>query len=141
VGQPAELIAGALAGRMPLMRGGEEVDLSDFLVFHRGAANFPWRSQALWIYSQFVRWNMVEPSPEAERAAAGVFRSDLYRNALAGRGVAMPGASMKVEGALASPLPAASHQGSLTLAPDRFFDGRAFDPHDLDAYLRALKHS
>lgn len=141
VGQPAELILQALAGRMPLMRGGDVVDLPNFTVFHRGAANFPWRSQALWIYSQFVRWNLVEPSPEAERAAAGVFRSDLYRSALAGRGVAMPGASMKVEGALASPLAAASHEGSLTLAPDRFFDGRAFDPQDLDAYLRGLKQS
>ena len=141
VGQPADLIVQALAGRMPLMQGGEVVDLPNFTVFHRGAANFPWRSQALWIYSQFVRWNMVEPSPEAERAAAGVFRSDLYRSALAGRGVAMPGASMKVEGALASPLAAASHEGSLTLAPDRFFDGRAFDPQDLDAYLRGLKQS
>lgn len=141
VGQPAELILQALAGRMPLMRGGDVVDLPNFTVFHRGAANFPWRSQALWIYSQFVRWNLVEPSPEAERAAAGVFRSDLYRSALAGRGVAMPGASMKVEGALTSPLAAASHEGSLTLAPDRFFDGRAFDPQDLDAYLRGLKQS
>lgn len=141
VGQPAELILQALAGRMPLMRGGDVVDLPNFTVFHRGAANFPWRSQALWIYSQFVRWNLVEPSPEAERAAAGVFRSDLYRSALTGRGVAMPGASMKVEGALASPLAAASHEGSLTLAPDRFFDGRAFDPQDLDAYLRGLKQS
>lgn len=139
VGQPAELILQALAGRMPLTRGSEVAELPDFMVFHRGAANFPWRSQALWIYSQFVRWNMVEPSPEVERAAAGVFRSDLYRGALAGRGVAMPGASMKVEGALASPLAAASHQGSLTLAPDRFFDGRAFDPQHLDAYLQALK--
>lgn len=138
VGQPAELIAQALAGRMPLAPGGEDIDLPDFLVFHRGAANFPWRSQALWIYSQFVRWGMVEPSAEAERAAASVFRSDLYRSAFAGSGVAMPGASMKVEGALASPLAAASHQGNLTLAPDRFFDGRAFDPQDVAAYLRAL---
>jgi len=141
VGQPADLIVQALAGRMPLMQGGDVVELPNFTVFHRGAANFPWRSQALWIYSQFVRWNLVEPSPEAERAAAGVFRSDLYRSALAGRGVAMPGASMKVEGALATPLAAASHEGSLTLAPDRFFDGRAFDPQDLDAYLRGLKQS
>lgn len=139
VGQPAELIAQALAGRMPLMRGGDVVDLPDFLVFHRGAANFPWRSQALWIYSQFVRWGMVEPGEEAERAAAGVFRSDLYRSALAGRGVAMPGASMKVEGALTNPLAAASHQGNLMLSPDRFFDGKSFDPQDIFGYLQSLK--
>lgn len=138
VGQPAELIAQALAGRMPLTRGGDPVDIPDFLVFHRGAAGFPWRSQALWIYSQFVRWRMVEPSAEAERAAAGVFRSDLYRRALAGAGAAMPGASMKVEGSLGAPLEAGTHQGSLTLAPDRFFDGRVFDPEDIAGYLRDL---
>ncbi|MFW2830337.1 CmpA/NrtA family ABC transporter substrate-binding protein [Sphingomonas sp. ID0503] len=141
LGQPAELIAQALAGRMPLMQGGEAIDLPGFLVFHHGAANFPWRSQALWIYSQFVRWGMVEPSAETHRAAAGVFRSDLYRDALTGHGVAMPGASLKVEGALAAPLPAASHQGSLLLSPDRFFDGKSFDPEDIAGYLEALKRS
>jgi NitT/TauT family transport system ATP-binding protein len=139
--QPADLILQALNGRIPLKRGGEPVSEPDFLVFHRGAANFPWRSQALWIYSQLVRWRMIEPSPEAERAAAGVFRSDLYRRALAGRGVAMPGASMKVEGALVQPTPAASHEGSLTLAPDRFFDGLMFDPDDLEGYLQMLRRS
>lgn len=138
VGQPAALIAQALAGRMPLQPGGEPVDIPDFLVFHRGAANFPWRSQALWIYSQFVRWGMVAASPEAERAAADVFRSDLYRRALAGEEIPMPGASMKVEGALEVPLGAGSNKGSLTLAPDRFFDGRSFDPEAIPAYLEAL---
>ncbi|NML08241.1 CmpA/NrtA family ABC transporter substrate-binding protein [Sphingomonas sp. G-3-2-10] len=139
VGQSRALIAQALAGRMPLRQGAEPVDIPDFLVFHRGAANFPWRSQALWIYSQFLRWGMVDPSPESERAAADVFRSDLYRRALAGEGIPMPGASMKVEGATGTPLGAGSHMGSLTLAPDRFFDGRTFDPEAIPAYLRALE--
>ena len=140
VGQPPALIAQALAGRMPLRQGGESVDIPDFLVFHRGAANFPWRSQALWIYSQFVRWKMLAASPESERGAAGVFRSDLYRRALAGEAIAMPGASMKVEGALGEPLGAGAYQGSLTLAPDRFFDGRTFDPDDIAGYLGALSN-
>ena len=81
---------------------------------------------------------MVEASPAAERAAADVFRSDLYRRALAGEGIPMPGASMKVEGALRTPLGAGTHSGSLTLAPDRFFDGRSFDPDAIPAYLAAL---
>lgn len=141
VGQPEELLLPALAGRLPLVRGGEAARVDDFMVFHHGAANFPWRSQALWIYSQFMRWGMVEPSLAAERAAEDVFRSDIYRRALAGRGVAMPGASMKVEGSLARPLAAATHEGSLTLAPDRFFDGRSFDPQDIAGYLQNLKQS
>ena len=141
VGQSAELIAQALAGRMPLKPGAEPANIPDFMVFHRGAANFPWRSQALWIYSQFVRWGMVESSPESERAAADVFRSDIYRRALAGEGIPMPGASMKVEGATGEPLGAGSDLGSLTLGPDRFFDGRTFDPEAISAYLQALKTS
>ncbi|MDV3455770.1 CmpA/NrtA family ABC transporter substrate-binding protein [Sphingomonas sp. HF-S4] len=141
VGQPADLLRQALAGRISLVQEGEPVAVPEFLVFHGGAANFPWRSQALWIYSQFLRWDMVEPSPEAQAASAGVFRSDLYRRALAGSGVALPGASSKVEGALAIPLAAASHQGSLTLSPDQFFDGKPFDPQDIPGYLRTLKQN
>lgn len=139
VGQPADLLQHALDGRLPLVRGGEAAATPEFLVFHAGAVNFPWRSQALWIYSQFVRWNMVEASAAAEAIAAGVFRSDLYRRALAGSGVALPGASMKLEGALSNPLAAASHQGNLMLAPDQFFDGKIFDPHDISGYVRSLK--
>ena len=139
VGQPAPLIAQALSGRMVLRPGEEPVEVPDFLVFHRGAANFPWRSQALWIYSQFVRWKMIEASPEAQRKAAGVFASDIYRRALAGGATPMPGASMKVEGSIHAPLAAATHQGSLTLAPDAFFDGRSFDPEAISAYLRGLE--
>ncbi|UZK66684.1 CmpA/NrtA family ABC transporter substrate-binding protein [Sphingomonas sp. M1-B02] len=139
VGQPAALIAQALSGRLPLRQGSEPIQIADFLVFHRGAANFPWRSQALWIYSQFLRWGMTGASPASERAAANVFRSDLYRRALAGEATPMPGASMKVEGALGEPLSAGSHRGSLTLAPDRFFDGRSFDPEAISAYINALE--
>jgi len=50
----------------------------------------------------------------------------------------MPGASMKVEGALGAPLAVGSHRGALTLGPDRFFDGRVFDPHHIGAYLAEL---
>ncbi|PSJ42083.1 CmpA/NrtA family ABC transporter substrate-binding protein [Allosphingosinicella deserti] len=139
IGEPAHLIERALAGRMALSRGGEIVDSPDFLMLHREAANFPWRSQALWIYSQFVRWKFVAPNPAAEARAARLFRSDIYRRALAGGATPLPGASLKVEGALAVPTGAGSDRGTLTLGPDRFFDGRIFDPVDIEAYLRSFK--
>ncbi|MDT8757584.1 ABC transporter substrate-binding protein [Sphingomonas psychrotolerans] len=138
VGQPAERIMAALSGRLVLRRGDAPVDIPDFLLFHREAAGFPWRSQALWIYSQLVRWSMVEPNPTTERQAGDVFRPDIYRRALGGAGLPMPGASMKLEGALQSPLPVGAHRGALTLGPDRFFDGRVFDPDDIAGYLAAL---
>jgi NitT/TauT family transport system ATP-binding protein len=138
VAQPAELILPALTGNVIPRLGEPAIKVPDSLLFHREAAGFPWRSQALWIYSQFVRWKMVQPSAKAERLAADVFRSDIYRRALGKAGVPMPGASMKLEGALDAPLGVGSHQGALTLGPDRFFDGRVFDPHHVEAYLAEL---
>jgi NitT/TauT family transport system ATP-binding protein len=135
VGQPVEQILPALSGKMVLRRDDEPVDIADFLLFHREAASFPWRSQALWIYSQFVRWRLVEASAKAEQLAADVFRSDIYRGALAGTNLPMPGASMKLEGALSSPMAVGTHRGSLTLGPDQFFDDRIFDPGAIDSYL------
>ena len=135
----ADLIERALSGKIWLRREETPVDVPDFFLFHRDAANFPWRSQGLWIYSQFVRWGFVDASPAAEKAAARVFRSDIYRRALAGSGTPMPGASMKVEGALGSRVPVGSDRGTLTLGSDRFFDGRVFDPDRIEEYLAGFK--
>ncbi|HWV59553.1 MAG TPA: nitrate transporter, partial [Sphingopyxis sp.] len=57
---------------------------------------------------------------------------------LAGSGAPLPGASSKLEGGLAEPIGAGSTQGRLTLGSDRFFDGRAFDPDDIEDYLAEL---
>lgn len=134
VGQPAELIERGLSGRIKLT-GSDWIESDNFLLLHRRAANFPWRSQALWIYSQFVRWGFVEHSPQVQTAASGVFRSDIYRRALAQAGTALPGASLKVEGSLAAEQGVASDKGTLSLGPDRFFDGRIFDPARVGEYL------
>ena len=85
-----------------------------------------------------IRWGMAEASEAAERAAAEVFRSDIYRRALADAALPMPGASMKVEGSLSAPLAVGSNSGKLTLGPDRFFDGRIFDPSRIAEYLSAF---
>lgn len=135
VGRSAVELLPALNSRLSLRHGEPPVSIPDFLLFHREAAGFPWRSQALWIYSQFVRWGLVKAAPETERRAAGVFRSDIYRRALSGSGLPMPGASMKVEGAIDEPLGVGAHSGALTLGADRFFDGGIFDPTDVAGYL------
>ena len=135
VGRPSAVILPAIEGRLVLQHGAPAVEIDDFMLFARESTNFPWRSQALWIYSQLVRWRMVEPNDATERAAAEVFRSDIFRRALAGAALPMPGASMKVEGSLSSPLPVGSNSGTLTLGPDKFFDGRIFDPSRIAEYL------
>ena len=135
IDQPAELIERALADRLVLRAGAEPVAIRDFLVLHREAANFPWRSQAMWLWSQMRRWGHAGALPDGFEAAAGVFRPDIYRRALAGTGAVLPGASAKVEGAIAEPIGAGSTHGRLILGPDRFFDGRLFDPDHAEQYI------
>ena len=139
IGLDARIILPSLTGTFPVRSGMPAVDVPDAMIFHREAAGFPWKSQALWIYSQFVRWGFIKASAENERIAGNVFRSDVYRRALGMSGQPMPGASMKLEGSLSSPLPVGSSSGTLTLGPDRFFDDRVFDPSNIEEYLRSFK--
>ena len=105
---------------------------------HREAANFPWVSQAEWLYTQLVRWDHLPFSPADAEAAARVFRPDVYRSALAGTGDMLPGASSKVEGSLARPTAVTAQQGAMVLANNAFFDGRSFDPDDLEGYIASF---
>ncbi len=138
VGVAPEVIARSLSCRIVCERGGAPVHVPDFLVFSDHAANFPWRSHALWFYSQMVRWGQVDFDPDAAQRAWGVYRPDLYRAALEGTEADLPNAGAKVEGALAIETPVASRQGKLTLGPDGFFDGMLFDPDAVEDYIRSF---
>ncbi|SNS34729.1 CmpA/NrtA family ABC transporter substrate-binding protein [Sphingopyxis indica] len=135
---PREAILRAITDRIRLVPGGAPVHYPDFMFQYREAANFPWRSQAAWLYSQLVRWDHLAFSPADAATASAVFRPDIYRAALAGSGAPLPGASSKLEGGLAEPIGAGSTQGRLMLGSDRFFDHRAFDPDDIPGYLSEL---
>lgn len=132
------LVLGAISDRLVLRQGADPVDYPDFMFQHREAANFPWVSQAEWLYTQLVRWDRLAFSPAEAAAAARVFRPDVYRSALAGTGDLLPGASSKVEGSLARPTAVTAQQGAITLANNTFFDGRAFDPDDVEGYIAAF---
>lgn len=131
----ADLIERAISDRITLAAGHEPLHIPDFMFQHREAANFPWVSQAAWLYAQMVRAGHVAKSDDGYRAAQQVFRPDIYRAAFAGTDVPLPGASAKLEGGISETTGVGTVQGRLLLGPDRFFDGRAFDPDALDAYL------
>jgi ABC-type nitrate/sulfonate/bicarbonate transport system substrate-binding protein len=135
---PRDAVLRAITDRIRLVPGGEPLHYPDFMFQYREAANFPWRSQAAWLYSQMVRWDYMAFDEGDAAAANNTFRPDIYRAALAGSGAPLPGASSKLEGGLAEPIGAGSTQGRLTLGADRFFDGRAFDPDDIESYLSEL---
>jgi NitT/TauT family transport system ATP-binding protein len=133
VGRDAALLLPALSGTLPV-GGGIVRQVGDFFVPHAKAATFPWKSHALWFYTQMVRWGQIAHTAGHRRIAAQTYRPDVYRAALTALGVAMPSASAKVEGALTVETPVGS-SGALTLGPDGFFDGSRFDPDDVDAYI------
>ncbi len=134
----AELILRATSDQLVLARGSDPIHYGDFMFQHREAANFPWVSQAEWLYTQMVRWDGLRFDPRHAAKAAGVFRPDVYRSALAGTGDLLPGASSKVEGSLAQTTAVSAQQGVMVLGQNRFFDGRSFDPDDLPGYLDGL---
>ncbi|HEY0960716.1 MAG TPA: CmpA/NrtA family ABC transporter substrate-binding protein [Novosphingobium sp.] len=134
----AVLIKRAISDRLLLARGGEVVPYPDFMFQYREAANFPWVSQAGWLYTQMVRWDGLAFDPADAARAARVFRPDVYRSALIGTDEPLPGASSKVEGSLDRTTAVGTQQGRMTLESNRFFDGRVFDPADLPGYLASL---
>lgn len=134
----AELIGRAISDRLLLARGEEILHIPDFMFQYREAANFPWVSQAEWLYTQMLRWDALPVDPADARKVARVFRPDVYRSALSGSGEPLPGASSKVEGSLAGPTVVGTQQGNIILENNSFFDGKVFDPHHLESYLASL---
>ncbi|WP_345900341.1 CmpA/NrtA family ABC transporter substrate-binding protein [Martelella sp. UBA3392] len=116
-----------------------ERTVEDFFLTSAKAATFPWQSHALWFYSQIVRWGLCDHSAENAEIAKMSYRPDIYRKALQPLSTPLPGASLKVEGALKVPTPVGASAGGLVLGPDGFFDGRTFDPDQVGAYIEQQK--
>jgi two-component system, oxyanion-binding sensor len=116
--------------------GHDPVHVPDFMFQHREAANFPWASQAAWLYAQMCAAGHVVPDSADYESAQAVFRPDIYRAALGPMGVPLPGASAKLEGAISNPLGVGTTQGRLILGSDGFFDGQSFDPEAYGALVK-----
>ena len=131
----ADLIRRAISDNILFARGHSPVHVAEFMFQHREAANFPWVSQAAWLYAQMCLAGHTTANDTDYRAAQRVFRPDVYRAAVRSMGVPLPGASSKLEGGIVEPLAVGTTQGRLILSADQFFDGRSFDPETLQTYL------
>ncbi|WP_240232188.1 CmpA/NrtA family ABC transporter substrate-binding protein [Devosia lacusdianchii] len=129
----SEIVGRALTGTLDI--GGVLRQVPDYYIPHASAANFPWKSHALWYYSQMVRWGEVPARTENAAVAAACFRPDLYRSALAPLGVAVPDDDYKIDGLRGKPGKIVTGNGSLMMGADLFFDGQIFDPSALDSYI------
>jgi len=119
VGVPSDMIRRLLAGQLIVDPDGRTRQVHNYMAFHDQSANFPWISQALWIYSQMVRWGQVaydEIGPALVRAA---YRPEMYREVFGSSGVSVPPDDSRIEGVGAA----------------RFIDGRHFSPDDIPGYV------
>lgn len=97
------------------------------LVFHAGAATFPWRSHAQWFLRQMQRWRHAPADIDVPTIANAVYRPDLYRVAAARVGEPTPRRDIKPEGLHAALWQTETESGVMTLGADRFFDGQRFE--------------
>ncbi|KAA3512897.1 CmpA/NrtA family ABC transporter substrate-binding protein [Agrobacterium rosae] len=122
IAAPVEIIRQVLAGRFSVDAQGNQRVIERYFTFHDNFANYPRKSQALWIYSQMIRWGQAQFTPQAAEAAASAYRSDLYRDAL-GTGNSPQDADTRIEG---------DRDG------DRFMDGNVFDPGAIVDYVNGF---
>lgn len=113
--RPAAIIGRALSGQIAPSPG-QVVPVDGFFIPHAHGANLPHAADATWYYSQMVRWNDVQHSPERAAVAARSYRPDLYRAALAPLGVTV----------------AEPRRGS-------WFDSVVYDPAALETYVAELR--
>ncbi|MGD9918880.1 MAG: CmpA/NrtA family ABC transporter substrate-binding protein [Paenirhodobacter sp.] len=124
---PAELIERALTGTLVISPRGEMRQVPDYLVFHGGAAGYPWASQAALVATRIAARLGLARGPAA-KAARAICRTDLYRANLADLGADLPRAREQIEGARRRPAAIEAESGPLILPADAFFDGWIFDP-------------
>ena len=78
LGGDSASLAALLAGDLPVDPDGTRRILPNYLTFYGGEANRPHPSEALWVYSQMVRWGQVPAAEDLAQRAASAFRPDLY---------------------------------------------------------------
>ena len=120
IGAPVHIIRHVLAGQFSLDAAGNRRVIENYFRFHRGHANYPDPAQALWIYSQMIRWGQAEYGEDNVVRAASAYRPDLYRLALGS--AAVPGGEAAVS----------------ERAGGMFLDGYAFDPLAIADYVAAF---
>lgn len=86
----AEAIAARMLGHYEDGLGRKWEDAHPMAFHQDGAANFPWLSDGMWFLTQYRRWGLLKSHPDYAAVARQVNRIDLYRDAAAAAGVALP---------------------------------------------------
>lgn len=130
VGADAKVIANSMTGTFEYEKG-DKRPASDFNVFFRHNATYPYYSDAIWYMTQMRRWGQIaEAKPDSWYAemAKKVYRPDVY--AIAAKELIAEG-KMK-----ASDFPDFASESGYKPADNHFIDGVTYDGHTPNAYLQ-----
>jgi nitrate/nitrite transport system substrate-binding protein len=86
-----------------------------YMKFWADDASFPFKSHDLWFVTENMRWGVLPAKTNAQALVAKVNRSDIWRAAAKSLGVAAPVTDSR--------------------GPEKFFDGKVFDPANPGAWL------
>ncbi len=122
VDAPIAAVSSAMMGMIAASDRRPAEPVPDFHVFHRYAANMPWRSHGEWFLQQMMRWGEIGANTDIEAVLTACYRPDLYRQAAISLGLPTPTADHKEEGQRLAPYPVETPTGPLMLGADRFID-------------------
>jgi len=135
VNAPVDVLEKSLTGTLQFSSDEKPRSAPDYNVFQRYAANFPWRSHALWFLAQMRRWGEIDSSIDLEQVARSVYRPEVYRGACDALERPYPEVDFKSEGQHEDGWLLMDGGEGIQMGADRFMDGRTFDPADLQDYF------
>jgi nitrate/nitrite transport system substrate-binding protein len=139
VNAPVDVLEKSLTGTLQFSSDEQPRKAPDYNVFQRYAANFPWRSHALWFISQMQRWGQLDETIRPELIVESVYRPAVYRAAAQALGLPCPEVDYKIEGEHEGGWVLKSGDESLQMGADLFMDGRRFDAQELSTYVEGFE--
>ena len=90
-----DVILGRMLGRYENGLGKSWDDKNYMKFFNDGAVNFPYLSDGMWFLTQHKRWGLLKSDPDYLAVAKAINRIDVYKQAAAAAGVALPKGEMR----------------------------------------------
>ncbi|MEO1151665.1 MAG: CmpA/NrtA family ABC transporter substrate-binding protein [Pseudomonadota bacterium] len=138
IGLRAKVLLPSLAGVGALPTRKSIIEASDYLIFHRYAANFPWRSHALWFLMQMVRWGQIVTLPNIKEIASGAYLPDVYRAAAQRINLPYPTIDEKPEGQEEHGWVLNDASAPIAMPSGKFLDDKVFRPGSAATYLEGF---
>ncbi len=95
VNTDTDVIVARMLGRYENGLGRSWDDRNHMKFFNDGAVNFPYLSDGMWFMTQHKRWGLLKDHPDYLAVAKQVNRIDIYKQAAAAAGVALPKGDMR----------------------------------------------